>query len=149
RPLLVTHRSADFDATGTLVVDPVKDQKGQIDVQSYNMDITIPDTKHLLVEADVHFVPLLDGLRTVRFDLVNTAPPEDMFLNPSSGQSSNTTSAQISESPEEGATDNPQQSQGSNPRASQVLNRKADSKTKPLHLLKVTDDKGEPLPFVH
>jgi len=69
--LLNTHKASDFDPNGRLIVDSVKDQKSIIDITQYKLEIEIPDTKHLLVEADVIFRPLEDSLKLVDFDLVN------------------------------------------------------------------------------
>ncbi|MGH9866704.1 MAG: M1 family metallopeptidase [Candidatus Polarisedimenticolia bacterium] len=71
RPLLVTHRVADLDPAGRYLADPQKDQKDQIDIQKFSMEITIPNTQHFTVDGTVELIPLLDGLRTLRFDLVN------------------------------------------------------------------------------
>ena len=71
RPLLVTHKASDLDTAGRELMDALKDQKEQVDVQSYKMDITIPDTQHFLVEGKLTFSPLRDGLHTARFDLIN------------------------------------------------------------------------------
>lgn len=71
RPLLVTHRREDFDPAGNYVADPVADQKSRIDVKAYRLEITIPNTEHFLIEADITFAPLIDGLPVVNFDLVN------------------------------------------------------------------------------
>ncbi|HEY3174536.1 MAG TPA: M1 family aminopeptidase [Candidatus Polarisedimenticolia bacterium] len=71
RPLIVTHKLSDLDASGNFIADPVKDQKAYIDIKKYVMQITIPDTQHFLVEADVIFTPLVDSLPIVDFDLRN------------------------------------------------------------------------------
>jgi len=69
--LINTHKLAEFDAAGVYIGDALKDQKDLIDVKRYKMEITIPDTNHFLVEADVTFSPLVDNLEIVDFDLVN------------------------------------------------------------------------------
>jgi len=71
RPLIRSHAIQDLDAQGNYVADPSKDQKLWIDVTNYKLDITIPDTKHYLVEGEVTFTALKDNLTVVPFTLVN------------------------------------------------------------------------------
>ena len=54
------------------MADALKDQKPYIDITKYKMEIEIPDTRHFLVEADVTFTTMDEGLPIVPFDLVNT-----------------------------------------------------------------------------
>ncbi|MFQ5700376.1 MAG: M1 family metallopeptidase [Acidobacteriota bacterium] len=74
RTLIRTHKKEDIDAQGRYIADPRLDQKPLIDIQKYRMEVTIPDTQHLQVEADVTFTPLVENLPVVTFDLRNNIP---------------------------------------------------------------------------
>jgi hypothetical protein len=71
RPLIRTDRIADLSPSGEYIADARRDQKDRIDVIGYKMEITIPDTQHILVEADVTFIPLRENLPFVNFELFN------------------------------------------------------------------------------
>ncbi len=71
RPLIHTHKIADFDEKGSYIADLVKDQKDWIDVTKYVMQITIPDKGSFQAEGTLTFTPLIDNLSMLRFNLVN------------------------------------------------------------------------------
>jgi hypothetical protein len=66
-----THRRADFDADGRLVVDPRADTKDAMGVRRYRSDLRLQPVHILTADVEMEFLPLEPERRSVRFRLAN------------------------------------------------------------------------------
>lgn len=70
------HRSQDYDAKGNYDLMPASDAKDVAAVRHVQMTIEIPNTKSLLIDAQLTVESLQDNLRLVRFDFINNLAGE-------------------------------------------------------------------------
>ena len=68
---VVAHRKEDLGPDGKVIADPVEDLHEVMDVKRYRMDLEIPNLDEINIDVDVTFVPDLDGMNLVAFNLVN------------------------------------------------------------------------------
>jgi aminopeptidase N len=69
--LSMFHRPEDYDAKGNYDLMPASDDKDTAALRHVDMEIDIPNTKSLTIDSTVTVEALHDGLRAVRFDLLN------------------------------------------------------------------------------
>lgn len=70
RILINSHATTDFDAAGNYVAH-VADRNDWIDVEHYDLEITIPTMAKFNVEGTMTFTSLIDDLQVIPFDIVN------------------------------------------------------------------------------
>ena len=69
--LSIFHRPEDYDAKGNYDLMPASDDKEPAALRHVEMTIEIPNTKSIVIDAHLTVESLRDGLRAVRFDLLN------------------------------------------------------------------------------
>jgi aminopeptidase N len=71
------HRPEDYDASGNYDLVTEADNKMPAAMNHIRMTITIPNTKSVQIDADLTVKALRDGVRSVRFDLINNLEWKD------------------------------------------------------------------------
>jgi peptidase M1-like protein len=69
--LSMFHRPQDYDAKGNYNLLPGADSKDIAAVRDVQMTVEVPNTKSLLIDARLTVEALRDGVRLLRFDLIN------------------------------------------------------------------------------
>ncbi|MFQ5876674.1 MAG: M1 family metallopeptidase [Acidobacteriota bacterium] len=70
-PWCVFHKRADYNDEGYYDLMPESDSKDPVALRHVEMIVEIPDTKTVRVDATSRVEALVEGVRAVRFDLVN------------------------------------------------------------------------------
>jgi hypothetical protein len=70
-PWCLFHKKSDYDQKGNYNVLPAMDLKDPTALRNVAMTVEIPNTKTVLVDARLRVEALVDGVRAIRFKLVN------------------------------------------------------------------------------
>ncbi len=78
-PWIHWHRQADYSPNGHYILNPDRDGARNLHIKSSEMTLDLPSTKEVDWEARLNIEPLVDGMRCLKFDLLNNGKPDSRW----------------------------------------------------------------------